>query len=113
MKSLILASLLVLSVLAVTEGHGYGYYYGYWGRYYKPAGELLSAPSIANVNYGKTGIKYLEKREAEAEPEADPWFYSTASYHPQAYGYPYAYAAYPYSYGYAHAGYPYAYGYAG
>merc|ERR1712203_230933 len=107
----------VLSVLAVTEAYGYGggHYDGYWGKYYKPAGELLSAPSIANVDYGKTGIKYLKKREAEADPEADPWFYSTASYHPQVYGYPYAsaYAAYPYSYGYAHAGYPYAYGYAG
>ena len=110
--------------MAVTEVHGWygGWYYGYWpryyhggywGKYYKPAGKLLAPPSIANVDYGKTKIKYLEKREAEADPEADPWFYSTANYHPYAYGYPYtsAYAAYPYAYGYA--GYPYAYGYAG
>ena len=66
-----------------------------------------------SVNICTNWIKYLEKRDAEADPEADPWFYSTANYHPYAYGYPYAsaYAAYPYAYGYA--GYPYAYGYAG
>merc|ERR1712066_318597 len=113
MKSLILASFLVLSVMAVTEVHGWygGYYYGYWPRYYghywpkyyKPAGELLAAPSIANIDYGKTEIKYLKKRAAEADPEADPWFYSTGTYHP--YTYAYAYGGYPYAY--AYGGYPY------
>merc|ERR1712050_45836 len=93
---------------------GYGYwprYHGgyYWPKYYKPAGKLLAPPSIANVDYGKTGIKYLEKRDAEADPEADPCFYSTGTYHPYGYGYTYTSAGYPYAS--AYAGYPYAYGY--
>ena len=56
------------------EPHGY-YGYGHYPYYhlhgYKPA-------SIANIDYGKTGIKYLTKRSAdpairrEAESEAGP-----------------------------------------
>merc|ERR1712001_599641 len=50
-------------------------YYGWgwgWPRYYaKPAGEPLKPPSIENIDYGKTGIKYLKKRSADAEAEAE------------------------------------------
>merc|ERR1712083_133897 len=64
MKSFILASCLVLSVIAVTEVHGWYGYYGYYPYYgYYHGGKLLAPPSIANIDYGKTGIKYLDARK--------------------------------------------------
>ena len=36
-----------------------GWYYGHWPRYYGHSGYKLYKPaSIANIDYGKTGIKY-------------------------------------------------------
>ena len=46
--------------MAVTEVHGWYGYYGYW-PYYHHGGKLLAPPSIANIDYGKTKIKYLTK----------------------------------------------------
>merc|ERR1712193_374259 len=64
MKPFILASCLVLSVIAVTEVHGWYGYYGYYPYYgYYHGGKLLAPPSIANIDYGKTGIKYLDARK--------------------------------------------------
>merc|ERR1712238_257620 len=45
-----------------------GGHYGYWPRYYHHAGTPLGPASIANIDYGKTGIKYNVKRSAEANP---------------------------------------------
>merc|ERR1712083_1153469 len=64
MKSFILASCLVLSVIAVTEVHGWYGYYGYYPYYgYYHGGKLLAPPSIADIDYGKTKIKYPESRK--------------------------------------------------
>merc|ERR1712073_237495 len=73
MKSFILASCLVLSVITVTEVHGwYGYgYYPYYGYYH--GGKLLAPPSIANIDYGKTGIKYLDARKKRSVGPAIPF----------------------------------------
>merc|ERR1712037_499655 len=45
-----------------------GYYYGHWPRHYYHSGYKYAPASIANIDYGKTGIKYLKKRSAEADP---------------------------------------------
>ena len=58
---------------------------------------------MENINYGKTGIKFLSKRDAEADPG---FFYATG-----AYAYPYSGLHYPYTT--AYAGYPYTFGYTG
>jgi len=91
--------------------YGYGGYYGYpytyghgyyWGKREAPQDE----PTVA-----------IKKRDAEAEPEADPYYLYSSYYghHPYTYGYygglshyyaPYTYAAvgsYPYAY-YANSG---------
>merc|ERR1712172_383576 len=66
MKSFILASFLALSFMAVTEVHGwYGYHYGYWPRYYSHGGKVLGPVKMENVDYGKTKIKFLEKRSVK------------------------------------------------
>merc|ERR1711997_830092 len=89
----------------------YGWRYPYWGH----GGYLAKPASIANIDYGKTGIKYLKKREAEPEAEADAWYGYYG--HPGYYGYGYGYAS-PYYYGgyRGYRGYGYyglGYGYAG
>merc|ERR1711945_56171 len=61
-------------------GYGYGYYGGYYGHPY---------------TYGY-GYRYLGKRSADAEPEADAE--AKPRYYSGYYGYPYAYR--PYGYGY-------------
>merc|ERR1711935_367569 len=63
MQFLVLATLF----LAAAEATPWGYY-GYWPRYYHHAGTPLGPASIANIDYGKTGIKYNVKRSAEADP---------------------------------------------
>merc|ERR1711971_1269473 len=60
--------------VAVPEAEAHGYYY----PYYHGHGTLLSPPSIANIDYGKTKIKYNVKRSADPEP-----------YGYFGYGYPY------------------------
>merc|ERR1711997_1351423 len=91
-------------------------YYG-WGWGWPRGGGYLAKPaSIANIDYDKTGIKYLKKREAEPEAEADADAAADAWYgyygHPGYYGYGYGYAS-PY-YGYYGLGYRgYGYGYYG
>merc|ERR1712142_1398424 len=72
MKSFILASFLVLSVLAVTEVHGWYGYYGYW-PYYHHGGKLLAPPSIANIDYGKTKITYPDARKRRSVGPAIPF----------------------------------------
>ena len=60
-------------------------------RYYGGRGYYFAGPAnIANTDYGKTNIRYLKKRDAEAEP----WNYY--------YGYPGYYTGYHYGapYGY-------------
>merc|ERR1712172_182957 len=47
---------------------GGGWYYGYWPRHYYRSGYKYAPASIANIDYGKTGIKYNVKRSAEADP---------------------------------------------
>merc|ERR1719510_429395 len=85
---------------------GYGGYYGHgWGGY-------------GGYYWGKRDApeERMQKREAEAEPEADPYYLYSSYYghHPYTYGYaglshyyaPYTYSAvgtYPYAY-YANAG---------
>ena len=77
----ILPSILVLSVMTVTEVHGwYGGYY--WPHYFHYGGKPLGPVKMEDVDYGKTGIKYLEKRDAEADPQL-------LLAHPHLYGYPY------------------------
>ena len=73
--------------MAVTEVHGwYGYYHGYGYPYFYHGGKTLGPVKMEDVDYGKTGIKYLEKRDAEADPEADP---QLIAYHPYFYSHPY------------------------
>merc|ERR1712156_248087 len=84
----------------------YGWGYPYWGH----GGYLAKPASIANIDYGKTGIKYLKKRDADAAADAWYGYYG----HPGYYGYGYGYASPYYGYygGYRGYGYGY-YGYYG
>merc|ERR1739844_546011 len=86
-------------------------YYG-WGWGWPRGGGYLAKPaSIANIDYGKTGIKYLKKREAEPEAEADADADADAAADAWYGYYGHGYGHYGYGYGYAS---PYYYGgYAG
>ena len=94
---------------SIGPGYGYLYYPYYYGHGYAP----LKPPSIENIDYGKTGIKYLRKRSADAETDAgikreaepmDEGAGPAAGLYPY-YGY-YNRGYYPYGYRY---GYPYRY----
>merc|ERR1711881_2284 len=104
--------------------HGvYPYSYGYHGYPY-----VVTKPVEAEEPAVEAERK---KREAEADPEADPYYLTYGLHHPYSYGlhYPYvkpvvktvevktpavtyAYNHLPYTYGY-HGVYPYSYGYHG
>merc|ERR1712003_391141 len=89
--------------------YGYAGYAGYAGY---PYALVYSGYAGYPYAYGAYGAHYIGKREAEAEPEADPaLLYGAYGYTGYA-GYPYAglsaYAGYPYAA--AYGAYPYAYG---
>merc|ERR1712126_617495 len=89
--------------------YGYAGYAGYAGYPYALGYSGYAGYPYA---YGAYGAHYIGKREAEAEPEADPaLLYGAYGYAGYA-GYPYAglrtYAGYPYAT--AYGAYPYAYG---
>merc|ERR1712012_17032 len=86
----------------------YGNYYGAYNRGY------YNYPTYSTYNYGAYpyasnfyGNRFLYKREAEAEAEADPQYYLGNYYGAYNRGY-YNYPSRPY-YGYRTYGYPYAY----
>merc|ERR1712061_862728 len=92
MKALLLGALATVAGLAAAEpeaeaeasigpGYGYLYYPYYYGHGYAP----LKPPSIENIDYGKTGIKYLKKRSADAEPEAEAFGYFRYPFPPYYY----------------------------
>jgi len=74
----------------------------------------LAVPAAAAAP--EEGGVEVSKREAgaeptaEADPEADPWYYYSSYAHPYSYGYTYSYG-HPYSYGYTYS--PLAYSYYG
>ena len=77
-------------------------------------------PALAPLSVPAAEAESVGKREAEADPEADPWYAYYAA-HPYAYagygGYyaphAYSYAPYTYSHVYSHYGLPHHFGYYG
>merc|ERR1711988_486403 len=88
---LILPSILVLSVLTVNEVHGwYGGYYGYPYVPYVPLSVEPRNPTAYGYSAGAKVVvaePKVVKRNAEADPEADPQLF-LPPYYPHVYAHP-------------------------
>jgi len=94
---------LPLTYAGLPYAHGFGYGLGLHGLGYGYGWPLLHHAAVAAP--AEDAVEEArKKRDADAEPEADPWLYYSGGL---GYGYGYGYAGYGYPYTYGH--YPYAY----
>ena len=60
---------MVILFVGVAEAQGQaGWYYCHGQKYFHQTRYKYAPAKIANIDYGKTKIRYLTKREAEADP---------------------------------------------